>query len=233
MSFNWIHRSSAGFTLIELLVVITIIGLLAGLALPVLSSAQKKAERQECLSTMRSLGQALLLYAGEHQQSFPRSMHSAGSNGESGWALSIAPYLGYSDIPSLAIWTDVFNRHYRCPRHLEQDPTIYSYGLNVFYELNPNGDDYAGSPATYDRLVKIPHPARTILLAETHPVAFGDHFMSHQWSSLTAARNAVSHERHDGKSNFIFADGHAETLSIAETFDPSNHINAWNPGLAQ
>ena len=55
-------RMRDGFTLVELLVVIAIIGMLVGLALPVLNNARKRAAQMECMSNMRNVAQATIAY---------------------------------------------------------------------------------------------------------------------------------------------------------------------------
>ncbi len=53
------------FTLIELLVVIAIIALLIAILLPALGEAREQGKRAKCLANLRSIGQAMVQYAGE------------------------------------------------------------------------------------------------------------------------------------------------------------------------
>ncbi len=55
-------RKREGFTLIELLVVIAIIAILAAILFPVFARAKAKAQQSACMSNMKQLGLALLMY---------------------------------------------------------------------------------------------------------------------------------------------------------------------------
>jgi len=62
-----------GFTLIELLVVIAVIALLMGILLPALNIARDQGRRASCVSNMRQVGIALMLYQNEYERTPPKT----------------------------------------------------------------------------------------------------------------------------------------------------------------
>jgi prepilin-type N-terminal cleavage/methylation domain-containing protein len=78
------HQS--GFTLIELLVVISIIAILAGLAMPVFTSAMKKGRITESVSNCKQIVTSLRMYSGANDGNFPTM--TMDTTGQPGTALS-------------------------------------------------------------------------------------------------------------------------------------------------
>lgn len=75
------HRSDQGLTLIELLVVISILGILAGLALPAVARARKRGDLAGCLNNSKQLAAAMLLYSGDQNDLFPYAIYTPVQNG--------------------------------------------------------------------------------------------------------------------------------------------------------
>ncbi len=59
------------FTLIELLVVIAIIAILAAILFPVFAHAREKARQSSCLSNVKNMNTALLMYTQDYDETFP------------------------------------------------------------------------------------------------------------------------------------------------------------------
>jgi len=65
------QRSENGFTLVELLVVIAVIVILAALLFPVFAQARESARRTRCLSNLRQIATAVMMYAADHDDRLP------------------------------------------------------------------------------------------------------------------------------------------------------------------
>lgn len=115
-----------GFTLIELLVVIGIILLLASILSPALFRARESANRASCLANIRSIGQAMHIYASQSNDVFPIDV---------GWSANECYALLYDP--------KTFNetRVYLCPNRNRNAGPEYDPDTETF-EIDSVGGDY-------------------------------------------------------------------------------------------
>ena len=70
-------RIRKGFTLIELLVVIAIIALLLAIVMPSLNMAKEHAQRMQCATNLRNIGQTLYIYAESQRGFIPEAFYGS------------------------------------------------------------------------------------------------------------------------------------------------------------
>lgn len=81
MASHGTFRRRGGFTLVELLVVIGIIALLLSILMPALAKAKEYSLRTKCASNLRSLGQAILMFANQNGGRVPLAINQQGGIG--------------------------------------------------------------------------------------------------------------------------------------------------------
>ena len=109
------------FTLLELLAVMGIIAVLAGLLLPALSAARRRARLADCLGRVRQIGIAVHVYAGDYRDRLPVAARLGPMYGLPGLRQVLHPYLG-----SDAVW--------ECPA--DSGPEALYPDVGTSYEWN-------------------------------------------------------------------------------------------------
>jgi len=84
-------QGKRGFTLIELLVVIAIIALLAAILFPVFAKAQAKAKQTSCLSNVRQMTTAMIMFVQDNKHAYPSVSNTDLSQT---WAAQLESYVG-------------------------------------------------------------------------------------------------------------------------------------------
>ena len=213
-----LHRSkSGGFTLIELLVVIAIISILAAILFPVFAQAREKARQTSCLSNLKQIGTATLMYVQDYDETYPMFQYRA-ADGLVWWATFkadsgaidktrglIFPYLKSGEIQ-------------KCPSYTgKANLGGAGYGYNYVY-LGSNGG--YGGPPTYDLLMppaseaQIERPAEMIVFADAMtnwPPPGKNETLSIEKPSNWYGYPSIDF-RHNGFADFVFADGHVRAI---------------------
>ncbi|MDR1279570.1 MAG: type II secretion system GspH family protein [Opitutaceae bacterium] len=140
----------AAFTLTELLVVIAVIGILAGILLPVVSIVRTSARTASCKSNLRQIGVGIHLYIQDNKGFLPGPFaygvsqgykKTSGENNNRYFFAFLAPYL---DLPEAK--TDVRQaRHGLCPGWLVAMASTPEDQRGSVYVLNHNLQDTDGS----------------------------------------------------------------------------------------
>ena len=218
-------HSSFGFTLVELLVTIAVVATMAAASLGGLASFRTKAVDVTDLERMRGLGVAIYAWAADHQGKTPRSSHSANGHGELGWQREILPHLGYEDTTKETLKKAK-------PQQFGIDPKetpTRTPALNVYFELNPEYDDYEGAPKIWRDFMGVPQPSATILLIMAYGSA--DHVMA-QYFSGTAA-NFPAPRKGRQKGCVLWVDGHVTLEPSGSMFDSGKGIDHFHPEKAR
>jgi prepilin-type N-terminal cleavage/methylation domain-containing protein/prepilin-type processing-associated H-X9-DG protein len=132
-------RKLSGFTLIELLVVIAIIAILAAILFPVFAQAREKARQAACLSNTKQLGNALMMYVQDFDETLPLGAWSTADGSSGRWFRDLYPYVKSLDV-------------YVCPNITDDPMNIPGYYRPTLFNF-PNfpGDTarYPTSPGGY------------------------------------------------------------------------------------
>lgn len=249
-------QRKSGFTLIELLVVIAIISILAAILFPVFARARENARRAGCLSNMKQIGLATIMYTQDYDEKYPQgvmlnssprliptavALNSPSSGPMWSWYEMLYPYTKSVQV-------------YKCPSSGYSGAVVYTanYGANI--EMMTN---YTSKPIN---IASVEAPASTYLVTDA-----GYYLMQYSRALHGGANNAwylpgtgayngssaaslsigttaadayrasdYENGRHLGSANVAFADGHAKWLNAGELYRQAvrrdaGQPNAWNP----
>jgi prepilin-type N-terminal cleavage/methylation domain-containing protein len=193
------------FTLIELLTVIAIIGILAAILIPVVGSVRQKARATQCISNLRQIGTAAILYANENRNLLPLMRVSptpadhpffGHPDADKTWHQKIAPYMAMSQGQTRS--------RFSCPSAEPQPSENLALGETT-YRINRflQGGQLRGN------ITRIRD--RAIVLAGDAPTANVEHLYPWNASSYTGDhRRAIL--RHGLRTNLVLTDASVRSL---------------------
>ncbi|MDR1282067.1 MAG: prepilin-type N-terminal cleavage/methylation domain-containing protein [Opitutaceae bacterium] len=194
----------AAFTLVELLTVIAVVGVLAGILVPVVGKARGSARTTACLSNLRQFGVASFLYANEHGGRLNYQSSYPGTQGW--WFTRFGSYLSTSASVRTAqtVWL--------CPA--VTDRVAGGGGADAGKDYAMSGSvifSQSGTASPVSRLLgDFESPARKAYIIDidaTKNTALVN--VSEFYDTLHGGKIDF---RHQGRANVLFLDGHVRSF---------------------
>lgn len=237
-----IEQRDSGFTLIELLVVVSIVSILAAILFPVFARARENARRASCLSNLKQIGLATMMYVQDYDEKYLPFWNFQSATPPGGWIMSHRDRWHY---PNLLYPYTKSMQVFWCPSGNSTDESLNSsYGFS-YYIMNVDepmvmasidspsttylGMDF-GTNTIRRRYATAPSGSRSYLPGAA-PYTGQPEGNPGKPITDTWALNDYQKGRHFDGVNTLFADGHTKWLKTRIVYDEARKgsSGAWIP----
>jgi prepilin-type N-terminal cleavage/methylation domain-containing protein/prepilin-type processing-associated H-X9-DG protein len=215
-----------GFTLIELLVVIAIIAILAAILFPVFAKARDAARKSSCLSNQKQLGNAVIMYVQDYDETLPHQEANAGATPR--YPTNGAQLINTNDFAEVNdhIFPYVKNLQvFACPN--SKRPTTFTPGGTAWRYEHDYGWNTVVFPSNRGvALATLDRPADTLFACDTST----EYLQTNMWQENCAGPYPLGpaaigttgtgagrfQSRHAGMLNVMWGDGHCKSIKLSQ-----------------
>lgn len=225
--------SPSSFTLVELLVVISIIGLLAGLAIPAIQGGLAAARKAESASQLKQLGTLAVAYTTESGGNLPEE---GGEGLQSFSQLRREPNAWYNVLPPMAGFLAASNYRANPSSFYTKSSLFFLRGAKyptakvnrAYFAYGMNSQlQQTAAAASILNMNRIQKHSKTALFAEArlpderNLLPSGGAIDSLGQPKVRDRRFVA---RHNGYGIVVFCDGHSEAVHHTKVYDPQTVI---------
>ena len=199
------------FTLIELLVVIAIIAILAGMLLPALSNARKRARTVNCAANMKQIGLCAEFYGQDNDDFAPAGVIDVAPGSTLSWEYYLSKYSNKTGMSSSETQEKNIFHCPGDPENFQAYGIVSSYGANIcLYVYGAGGDKIK-----YHFITK---PSIFIQVMDTRQEIKFDPKGTNPWyygyGSVNQPLDSKLIVRHNKMLNVLHGDGHVGSIAI-------------------
>jgi prepilin-type processing-associated H-X9-DG protein len=212
-----------------LLVVIAIIAILAAILFPVFARAREKARQTSCLSNVKQIVLALVMYTSDADEKFPRGRNSPPGGvdviGDDGGTYHASCYEWFHMVQPY-----VKNRQlFKCPSDDTRGWNGNMHRAKGYFVASP--PLHEGWTPTGYKISRCFRPATALLLVEADMgcADAGDWCAQAYWTGCRAnpGETVGVREPHNGMANLGYADGHAKAKHVRDTKIENQNYDEW------
>lgn len=240
------RASGPGFTMIEILIVLAIISMMIALLMPALTSAKERAKMIQCASNLRQIGQALHIYAHDHDGIMIYEWDDKWNTALPQWIDKVwAGHLAFSNYMPPVHKDGRPHGVWRCPSTRPDDyswPYVADYGVYEGVAGDPPGQYATISRYIWDgstdlvrpvRLDRISNPSSALLVADAGSpkpgtqapgggylgyfnILAGDAAPHFPLGWTSSAYQPACRHMQRSLANVCYVDGHVESLTHSD-----------------
>lgn len=237
------------FSFVEVLFVVASAGLLAAFFVPILASGKREAKVSTCMENMQQMGRAIMLYTQDHDEVLPvttelRPKLNLGRH----WTFVIQPYLRNANtfvcpqdkepletydlrptqqkaVPRLSYINNYAaipaHDFYPVPKNVLTDPgsLILIAERRAMTASGVRFRAWKGASAFWPG-----QPCRELNFGEGYrrvQPTEAERMLTQALTDKDLLITRVNWTAHDNRSNYVFADGHAQALTLSRTLEPT------------